>query len=139
MSDCRRGPPRQGLPLMQLNPREIPARHQFEAYRQATASLYESLPAGDASRVRTSVKAYLLDQLVVGVAQFPAQRSLRTRRHLANGETDYINLNLYLYGGMRGSLGEVPLHFAADRVALVDFAHPSPSPPAPRCSPPALA
>jgi AraC-like DNA-binding protein len=124
MSDYRRSPPQQGLPLIQLNPQQIPVRDQFEACRQATASLYESLPLGDTSSVQSSVKAYLLDQLVVGVAQFPAHRSLRTRRHLANGDTDYINLNLYLYGGMQGSLGQAPLYFAPDRVALLDFARP---------------
>ena len=108
MSDQRQNLPHKGLYQVRLNPREIPARHQFEAWRQAIAPMYEVLPLKDTLSVETNITSYLLDELVVGMAQFTEHRSLRTRRHLANGETDYVSLQLYLRGSLRGNLGGVP-------------------------------
>jgi hypothetical protein len=45
---------------MLLDPQEIPAQYQFEAWRQATTPLYESLPVGDAPSVRTRISSYVV-------------------------------------------------------------------------------
>lgn len=110
------------LPVVRLSAQQVQTGHRFDAWRESTSPLFDVVPLEDSTSFEAGATLYLLDDLVVSRVHFGAQRFLRSRSQLANGDTDYVTLQLYRRGSIGGQVGDVPLLMAPDRVAMHDFA-----------------
>ncbi len=106
-----------------LSSHDMPSDHKIAAWK-AAANLFFDTDIRDPETFSSSVKAYLLDKIVVTVTEFKAQSFNRTQRHIKLGTCEHMVLELYLRGEGRGCLGNEIITMCPQRVNLLDYSYP---------------
>jgi AraC-like DNA-binding protein len=113
-----------GLPVIDFDESSIPGEHHFEVFHDSTAPLFDTAPLTDETTFRCTATDYLVDDLVVSRLRYDAQALRRPYPRVSSGESDWITLQVYTHGGLRGHVGEESaLELDATRVGIVDLSH----------------
>ncbi len=112
------------VPVANLFTAGVTPFDQFEAWRQASAPLFDVVLLGDPATFSAGATCHLAGGLVFTRVFFERMHFSRRKRHLSDGESDCISLQYYRTGSIKGCLDDgTPLLMAPDRISLQDFAH----------------
>lgn len=112
------------LPVSRLDRETIPLAQHFDAWREASAPLFDTFCLGDPAEFDAGATCYLVDELVFTRVHFGRMRFNRGAAHLSDGESDCITVQYYRSGSITGRLDDgTPLHMAPDRISVQDFAY----------------
>ncbi|MGB7949441.1 MAG: helix-turn-helix domain-containing protein, partial [Candidatus Binatia bacterium] len=120
MSDSSSGP----IPTIRLGRGEVPARVQFDAWREMTRPFMDTTPCADEQRFKLHYEAYALDGLVVCDTATGAHTIDRGPRQLRSGDTDHVTMRVYARGRMVMDIGKMPVMLAPGEVSLFDRRYP---------------
>lgn len=96
----------------------------YDAWREATAPVFQTHASGDTGRYRAEIEAYNLDGVLFTRVRFGASMFQRTEAMLKRDAGDCITVQHYVRGGQRGRVGEHELVMGPDRISIQDFAVP---------------
>jgi AraC-like DNA-binding protein len=111
--------------VLTFDDRSIAPQHLFEVFHDTTAPLFDTAPMSDGASCRCAATDYLVDDLVVSKLSYDAQTFRRRRAHVRDGASDWITLQVYRRGGIRGSIGDGrEIAIDASNVGVVDLSLP---------------
>lgn len=114
-----------GIPVHTADEQSVPAEYRFEAFHEANAPLCDIGSIGEVEDFSFSTIDYLVDDLLVSRLRLGPQTLRRTSRHLRNGTTDWIAVQIHHQGGMRGKAGnDKSIDLNPTRIGIIDFAEP---------------
>jgi len=113
-----------GLPVLEFDARSIDAEHLFESFHNTTAPLFDTYPGSSVDAPRYEATDYLVDDLIVSRLRYDALTMRRLASHVRPTETDWITLQVYLRGGLRGHCGgDTSLTIDTTTVGMLDLSH----------------
>jgi AraC-like DNA-binding protein len=113
-----------GLPVLAFDAPSVPRSHHFEVFHDTTAPLFDTAVLGDEGAFRCATVDYLVDDLVVSRLCYDAQTLRRPYPRVRAGESDWVTLQIYARGGLRGHVGEESvLDLTPNRVGILDLTH----------------
>jgi AraC-like DNA-binding protein len=86
------------IPTSQFDYRKLPPRDRLPAFRQMTASLYETWAQGDADSFQARANGYQVTDLIFTEIEFSAARFQRTPLHTQGGDRDFLTLHAQMAG-----------------------------------------
>lgn len=114
-----------GLPVLTFGEQSVPPEHTFDVYHDTTAPLFDTGLLVDPGEFRSTAADYLIDDVVVSRVFAGPHTLRRTRRHLLDGTTDWITIQIHHQGGIRGAFGDdSTLDVTPARIGIVDLAKP---------------
>jgi AraC-like DNA-binding protein len=114
----------QPIPYIRLGGGEVPARLQFDAWREMARPFIDTSPRADERRFKFHYEAFALDGMVVCDTATGAHTIDRGRRQLRSGDTDHVTLRVYARGRMVMDIGKMPVMLAPGTVSLFDRRYP---------------
>lgn len=118
-------PPKSPLPRVAFDSRETKGLDGFAVWQELCRPAYEATALQPDRPFDSAFQFYSVYGLVFNQASYGATRYQRTRRHIGQGESDHLVLQLLLRGSEHvrmpsGAQGQL----APDRIVLRDWAHP---------------
>ncbi len=117
-----------GLPTSFFTTEPLPARDQFDAWRESISVVFDVAPLrkGRADGgFAASVRAWHLGRLIVSRADFAAQRFRRQKATAAVDGLDHYLVQLYAAGGLVGTADDRERVLRAGDVQILDLSRPS--------------
>lgn len=112
----------QAIPVIVIDEHEIPAEHQFEAFHEWNAPFVDTSPIGDVGEFSSSSIDYRVDDVLLGRLRYGPQTLRRTHKHLGDGTTEWIAMQIHHRGGMRGKVGnDTSVDMNSDTIGVVDY------------------
>ena len=111
--------------MLSFDGTSLEGEQHFALFHETTAPLFDTGLLGDEGAWRCETTDYLVDDLVVSHLRHDGQTLRRTRAQVGEGESDWITLQMYRRGSVRGHVGESSgLALDAGRIGIVDLAQP---------------
>jgi AraC-like DNA-binding protein len=115
----------QGMPRLVFDDRNVARRHQFDAFHEAMAPLFDTGLSCDARDFAVTSTDYQVADIVVSRLQSQPQSVRRDVAHLRDGCTDWFNIVAFHSGQMRGEAGRsTTLDLHHGEIGFLDFANP---------------
>ncbi|HKJ54587.1 MAG TPA: helix-turn-helix transcriptional regulator [Nitriliruptoraceae bacterium] len=110
------------VPKLVFDGSSLTPEEDFEVFHHATRPLFHTAPLSDLASFRSRSTDCLVDDLLVNRISYGRQTLQRTRRHLGNGTSEWITVQVYLEGNLTGRAGERLLDFGPERIGVLDLA-----------------
>ena len=112
------------VPTSQFDYRKFPPAERLPAFRQFTASLYESWSLGEPESFRADAIGHQVGELIFTEVEFSAARFKRSARHLQGGGKDFLTLHAQLAGVECLTMEHGIVRLLPGRIYLRDWACP---------------
>ena len=112
------------VPTSQFDYRKFPPADRLPAFRQLTASLYETWPLGDPESFQAEAYGHQVKDLIFTEVEFGATRFKRSAAHIQGGGKDFLTLHAQLAGMERLVMDHGIVQLLPGRIYLRDWAYP---------------
>jgi AraC-like DNA-binding protein len=112
------------VPTSRFDYREFPPADRLPAFRQMTASLYETWAQGDPESFRADALGHQVRDLVFSEVEFSPARFKRSAMHLQGDGKDFLTLHAQLSGIERLTMDHGFVQLLPGRIYLRDWAYP---------------
>ena len=107
------------LPSVTLDADLVGRERCFDAWREALRPFFDVEPLSDPLLAQERVSAWLLDKLIFSDVSFSPHSFSHHDRHC--NDSNYLSLQFYTRGRMRGVIGDVPFEMAPGEIQIFDF------------------
>lgn len=114
----------QSVPTSRFDYRQLPPAERLPAFRQLTASLYETWALGDPDDFRADAYGYRVKDLIFTEVQFSPARFKRDHRHTQGEGKDFLTLHAQLAGLERLVMDHGLVQLLPGNIYLRDWAYP---------------
>jgi len=114
----------QHVPTSRFDYRKLPPAERLPAFRQLTASLYETWSLGDPEEFQCDAFGYLVKDLIFTEVQFSAARFKRSDEHTQGDGKDFLTLHAQMAGIERHTMDHGMLQLVPGNIYLRDWAYP---------------
>ena len=111
------------VPTAHFDSGQYPPLEGLAAWRQMTASLYQTWPRGEPEAFRAKANGYKVGELVFNQAQFTPARFLRGPELLAGKGRDFLSLQMQLAGEERLIMAHGHVRLLPGHIYLRDWAY----------------
>ncbi|MCB1966820.1 helix-turn-helix domain-containing protein [Accumulibacter sp.] len=111
------------VPAARFDSDRFPPNERLAAWRQMTASLYQTWPRGEPEGFRAEAAGYRVGELVFNQARFSPARFLRGPELLAGEGRDFLSLQAQLAGEERLIMTHGHVRLLAGHIYLRDWAY----------------
>ena len=112
------------VPTSRFDYREFPPADRLPAFRQMTASLYETWSQGDPESFRADAFGHQVKDLVFSEVEFSPARFKRSAMHTQGDGRDFLTLHAQLSGIERLTMDHGLVQLLPGRIYLRDWAYP---------------
>jgi AraC-like DNA-binding protein len=112
------------VPSAHFDYRKFTPADRLAAFRQMTASLYETWAEGEPEHFRAEAFGYQVGDLVFNEVEFSPARFLRGRQHLSGEGRDFLSLQAQLAGDELLVMDHGIVRLLPDNIYLRDWAYP---------------
>lgn len=112
------------VPTSQFDYRKFSPADRLPAFRQLTASLYETWSLGEPESFRAEAYGHQVKELIFTEVEFGASRFKRSAAHTQGGGKDFLTLHAQLAGMERLVMDRGIVQLLPDRIYLRDWAYP---------------
>ena len=112
------------VPTSRFDYREFPPADRLPAFRQMTASLYETWSQGDPESFRADAFGHQVKDLVFSEVEFSPARFKRSAKHMQGDGKDFLTLHAQLSGIERLTMNHGLVQLLPGRIYLRDWAYP---------------
>jgi len=112
------------VPTSHFNYREFAPADRLPAFRQMTATLYETWPRGEREAFQAEAFGRQVGDLVFNEVGFTPARFLRERRHVTGQGRDFLSLQAQLAGDELLVMEHGMVRLLPDNIYLRDWAYP---------------
>lgn len=112
------------IPTSRFDYRQLPPAERLPAFRQMTASLYDTWALGEPEGFRCDAFGYLVKDLIFTEVEFSAARFNRSQRHTQGDGKDFLTLHAQVAGIERHVLDHGVLQLLPGNIYLRDWAYP---------------
>jgi len=114
----------QYVPTSRFDYRKLAPTDRLPAFRQLTASLYETWALGDPEDFRSDAYGYRVKDLIFTEVEFSAARFKRSEKHTQGGGKDFLTLHAQLAGTERIVMDHGMIQLLPGNIYLRDWACP---------------
>ena len=111
-------------PPIHLDPVQVGADSVADAWQALTRDFYDTRPLGPEECFDAAASAHWVDDLLLSRVRFDASTFWREPARFPSDESDFVTIQWYVTGSLRGRVGDRALYMAPDRVCVHDFAVP---------------
>ena len=112
------------VPTSKFDYRDFPPAERLPAFRQFTASLYQTWALGEPESFRAEAFGHQVGELIFTEVAFGATRFKRSARHLQGGGKDFLTLHAQLAGTECLTMEHGIVRLLPGRIYLRDWAYP---------------
>jgi AraC-like DNA-binding protein len=112
------------IPTSRFDYRELPPAERLPAFRQMTASLYQTWALGNPKDFRCDALGYLVQDLIFTEVKFSAARFQRGDAHTQGDGKDFLTLHAQVAGTERHVMGHGVVQLLPGNIYLRDWAYP---------------
>jgi len=114
----------QKVPTSRFDYRKLTPAERLPAFRQLTASLYETWALGEPEDFRSDAYGYLVKDLIFTEVEFSAARFKRDHRHTQGDGKDFLTLHAQIAGIERLVMDHGVVQLLPGNIYLRDWAYP---------------
>lgn len=113
------------LPVADFDARDFPLPERFDVFHDGAAPIFDARSLIDPTGFHSVTRDYFIDSVLVSRLQNDPYLVQRDQRHLSDGSTDWVTIQLFIAGGARGVVqGGRNLRLDDRTVGVVDLARP---------------
>jgi AraC-like DNA-binding protein len=112
------------VPTSEFDYRRFPPADRLPAFRQFTASLYETWALGEPESFQVEAHGHRVKDLIFTEVEFSAARFKRSARHTQDGGKDFLTLHAHLAGSELLLMDHGIVRLLPGRIYLRDWAYP---------------